>query len=260
MNIGSWYISVYTLRLGSSICLGSTWLWYTAPKYHIKRQLLATCCWVTGLSALVGGRIGYGLMHSAYFLQNPTQFILLHHTGGLHGASALLGGLAGLFIWQICTQMDNTDKITPYNGDTLTFNQYLTYFTPAFLCVIAGAWWACMEIGCACGRAIGLENPGMRWLLADGPDLYHTILPRFPVQLVGMIWALVIAGTSTIRSQHLHGDVPYLMLYCLGAAVLTLFRGDTVPTIGPVRIDTLENLGIAFVLGKIQLLLTKGEA
>jgi len=254
MSIGPWWIAVYTLRLGCGICLGLAWLWYAAPLFHIERGHLAKWCWILSLIALASGRVGYGLMHRAYFRQNPLHLFQLRRFGGIHGESALLGGLVGLGIWAACRQKRNAPgKTAPNTYDIQTFCHLLALCAPAILCVTAGAWWGCMQAGCAWGHAVELTDTRVQWLLVNGPDLYHTVHSRYPVQLVGAVWALVTAWAATIRTHQVYQGTLALMLYCIGAAALTFLRGDSIPTIGHVRVDTMENLGIAFFLGGIQL-------
>ena len=248
----------YTLRLGCSIVLSLIWLWFAAPLFHIERSYLIKLVWVLSILALVCGRLGYVLMHITYFSQNPLQLFQLHRTGGIHGESSLLGGLIGLGIWAAHRnrRLLAGEKV-PTTHDAQSFSQSFEYllalFTPAILCVAGGAWWACMQTGCAWGRAINLYDARFHWLLISGPDLYHTIRPRYPVQLLGIMWALVTATLSAIRSHHVYHGTLTLMLYCVGATVLTLLRGDSVPTVGQLRVDTIQNIGIAFTLGGIRL-------
>ena len=176
MNIGFGWIAGYAVRVGLGICLGLIWLWYAAPLFHIKRQYLAKWCWILALIALVTGRFGYGFMHKAYFLQNPLHLFQLHRYGGIHGESALLGALAGLCIWAKLWDKRKSHEKTEHSTYTAqSITQLLALFTPAILCVIAGAWWACIQTGCAWGMVVDQSNPPARWLLTNGPDLYHTI-------------------------------------------------------------------------------------
>ncbi len=160
----------------------------------------------------------------------------------------------GLGNWTASRQKRNAPgKTAPNTYDTQTFRHLLALCAPAILCVTAGAWWGCMQAGCAWGRAVKLTDTRVQWLLVNGPDLYHTIRPRYPVQLVGAVWALATAWAATFRPQQVYQGTLALMLYCMGAAALTFLRGDSVPTSGYVRVDTIENLSIAFFLGGIQL-------
>jgi prolipoprotein diacylglyceryltransferase len=248
----------YTIRLGCGVIVGLIWLWISAPKFHFDHKTLGKWCWILSALALVTGRIAYGFIHGDYFLQNPLQLMQLHRIGGIHGESALVGGLVGLGILVINSQKRNVIGATaPLTNDAQSLAHALPHafalFVPAVLCVAAGAWWGCMQAGCAWGREVTTPDALTRWLLIDGPDLYHIIRPRYPVQLAGTLWSIGLAVFGAVSLHHATHGTLILILYCLGAAILTLLRGDNVPAIGFLRVDTVENLGIAFIVSGLQL-------
>ena len=91
----------YSFRLGGGIGIGLIWLWFAAPQFHIKRSHLIKSVWVLSLFTLAAGRLGYVLMHIEYFCQNPVHLLQLHRVGGVHGESALIGGLIAIGIWTV---------------------------------------------------------------------------------------------------------------------------------------------------------------
>ena len=243
----------YALRLGSGIGISLIWLWFTAPLFRIKRTNLIKWILILSFVALAFGRLGYMLIHSAYFHQNPAHILQIRRVGGIHGESALLGGLVGLGIWAGYRHKTNTTNVYTHKTHgvqsfAISYNHLLTLFTPAILCVVAGAWWACMNVGCAWGRAVNTSSTQSPWFLIQGPDLYHTVKFRYPVQLLGALWALITAVFGAICSRKKYGGALILLLYCLGGSALTLLRGDAVSTIAQLRIDTIENIGIALML------------
>jgi prolipoprotein diacylglyceryltransferase len=220
-----------------------------SPMLDIERSLMIKWSWVSGLLAIILGRTGYALVHMDYFIQNPITFFQLHHTGGIHGESALLGGLLGLGFCACSKQKpDTAGNHTPSSLSTHAFLQLLALYSPAILFVAASAWWACMQLGCAWGYAIGLSGTKFPWLLIQGPDLYHRLQPRYPVQLIGLLLALTSAGCSVIHPRRIFPGTSALIFYCLGTAALTLLRGDVVPSVGKIRMDTLQNIVVAFIL------------
>jgi hypothetical protein len=189
------------------------------------------------------------LMHLDYFKQNPLVFLQLHRTGGIHGESALLGGLLGLGIWVNSKQKPYTAGNHISSSPRIhAFLHLLALYSPAILLLAASAWWACMQIGCAWGYAIDLSGTQFPWFHTQGSDLYHRILSRYPVQLMGLLLSLVTAGWSIIRLRQIYPGTLALIFYCLGAAALTLMRGDIVPSIGKIRMDTLQNIAVAFII------------
>ncbi|MDF1513202.1 MAG: prolipoprotein diacylglyceryl transferase [Anaerolineae bacterium] len=243
MTNGFWGLPGYTLRIGVGIVTGLLWLWFAASHDHFSHRQLAVLCWSIGLCALLCGRVGYILMNGEYFWQNPAHILQLHRIGGVNGESALLGGLIGLTIW---TLAENWRQ-----DSALDFDNALSLFTPAALFVIAGAWWACQHTGCSWGQAAPSDTR-WQWLRVTSPDLYRSILPRYPVQLMGGVWAMLLGVGSAIRWLHGKRASWGLVFYCLGAAAISQLRGDDVPTFGQLRIDTLGNMGIALAVSTWQ--------
>lgn len=256
LRLRSWTITGYTLKLGYGLVLGIVWLWVTAPRYHINRKTLTYLCWFLSLTALILGRLGYILINLEYFIQNPTDILKLHRIGGINGATALAGGLGGLGFWVLVLQQHNlfTDpmllKIPSYSR---IFLHLLAFVTPAVLMIAVGAWLACIEVGCAWGLRVNpfIFPQGLSFI--DCPDLFHTLYPRYPLQLMGGLLAGTMAVLAAVRPRHHSWSILLLMLYCIGASFLTLLRGDIVPTIGVLRVDTIMNVGIAVALGSLLL-------
>lgn len=192
-----------------------------------------------GLAAasLVVGRMGYLLEHPAYFRQNPQDMIRLTRVGGIHGMMALSGGLAYSAIWAW------------RSGRRLW--HHLAWLTPAALMVAAGAWWGCMATGCACGAPARLTGGPGDALLWEAPDLYHEVTLRYPVQALGMVWALLWAGVGIGLRQ----DAGFaLAAYAIGHCALAWLRGDPVPQPGGVRMDAWISGALALTLTLIGML------
>jgi prolipoprotein diacylglyceryltransferase len=246
----------YTLRLGSGIGVSLSWLWLAARKFHMERSNLIKWVWILSFVAIASGRLAYVFINAEYFRQNPLHIFKLRTIGGLHGESALLGGLLGLgflvllnkkTILEVAKELNN--RGTP--SHSLAFSLLLTLFTPAILSVVAGAWWSCIKVGCAFGRTVNVSNVRPQWFLIYGPDIYQTYQLRYPVQLLGLLWASITAVFSVIWSGHMYSGPLALLLYCLGGMLFSLLRGDITPSIGPIRIDTIECTVIAILMGWI---------
>jgi prolipoprotein diacylglyceryltransferase len=81
------------------------------------------------------------------------------------------------------------------------------------------------------------------FLAIDAPDWYGLTNPRWPTQLIGAAWALLIfLWLWFTRKKAWPAGTRYWLFiaaYSLGAFALGFTRGDDVPLIGGWRIDQL---------------------
>jgi len=237
---------VYTLRFTAGALVGLVWLWQRAPRVGLDRRTMRF--WVCGvvLAALIAGRVGYALGNTAYFTQHPALLLRLDRVGGLHGGGAMIGTLIAVGLWSIVSHQPVSILVS--------------FLSPAVLFVAAGAWWGCMDAGCAWGREIIPVTDGARWFTAPLPDVYQTMTPRYAVQPMGAVWALTLALLAAALGKH--GGLA-LALYWFGSAGLTWLRADPVPlliapTAANLRLDTVLDLALAVSITLIMLLKTKG--
>lgn len=229
MRIGLWWVSLYTLRIMGAVALAVAWLLW-------RNRRLAMPAFSLGLLgvavvALLLGRAGYILTHTAYFRQNPADMLNFRSSAGIHGFAALLGGLLGALLWSTIGNQP--------------FWTLITLLSPAALWIAAGAWWACEDVGCVWGRSVTNATGAQRLLVVPSPDLYRSVEPRIAVPALGMGWATataLLAGSSEKRG------VLALSLYLAGAAGLTLLRADPAPTFRSQRLDTLLHGGLAILM------------
>jgi hypothetical protein len=222
MQLGPWWVDIYTARLVGACTLAALWLGMSAPQQGIATPEFLIGIWTLALIGVVAGRAGYVWIHRDYFAQHPSDVVTLGSVGGLNGATAWGGGLLVAALW------------SRRRGRNL--KRLMSWLAPAFLLVAAGAWWGCMHTGCAWGREIRRPSPWLQWMVAESPDLMRSIRPRYTVRAVGLIAALLTAGGALALGK----DGAYaLVLYLIVEIGLTLLRGNPVPTIGSVRIDTL---------------------
>ncbi|MGC9396066.1 MAG: prolipoprotein diacylglyceryl transferase family protein [Anaerolineae bacterium] len=237
MRVGFWWISVYTLRVAAGTLVAGLWLWQRASRTGFDRRTLRFWIWGVALAALIAGRVGYTLGNTAYFTQHPVLLLRLDRVGGLHGGSAMIGALLAAGLWAAAKRHS---VITIVN-----------FLSPAVLFVAAGAWWGCVDAGCAWGREPLLAVGGTRWATALLPDIYQTTTLRYAVQPIGAVWALILALLAVALEKHRELA---LALYWLGAAGLTLLRADPVPKWGDVRLDTVLDLALAIGITILTLL------
>jgi prolipoprotein diacylglyceryltransferase len=239
MRVGLWWISVYTLKVTAGAFIAGLWLWLRAPRAGLDRRTMRF--WICGaaLAALIGGRVGYTLGNTAYFAQHPAMLIRLDRVGGLHGGGAMIGTLLIVGLWSARTRHP--------------VSMIVNFLSPAVLFVAAGAWWGCMDAGCAWGRET-LAADGAGWFTALLPDIYQTVTLRYAVQPIGAVWALALALLAVAWKKQ--GGLA-LALYWLGSAGLTLLRADSVPIVG-IRLDTVLDLILALLIMILTLHKAKG--
>ena len=226
----------YTLRVLFALLLGGGYLWLTANRQQFPRNQLAELLFCSLVGALVGGRIGYIAEHSTYFMENLVAALQPWRASGLQSSGAWVGGLAAVFFW---------GKLAGRSVVSTLF-----FLTPAVLLVAAGVWWGCAGALCAWGRVALTPPAWLQWAVVDAPDLYHTVLPRYAVQSLGVVWSLVLALGASVWTR---GRLFLLSLYMLGDALLAAFRADPVLLLGPFRLDMVLSLVMAISFLWVQL-------
>jgi phosphatidylglycerol:prolipoprotein diacylglycerol transferase len=183
-----------------------------------------------GIGALLAGRAVFIALNRSYFAENPAeawQFWL----GGLNYHGALLGGLAGLWLWARLTGRP--------------FNLYAGLFAPGLALLVTAGWAACAADGCAYGRP---APPG--FLAASLPDDLGVIAVRYQTQLAGATGSLVVFALAL---WCYHRARPILLFWAtlaglsLVRAVVALGRGDPAPVVAGLRLDLLIDLSLAVV-------------
>lgn len=228
MRIGPWWIHQYTLKVTSGVLVALFVLWWRAPRLGIARERLLKWVWILAIVAFFCGRVGYAFGNAVYFSDNPAALFRLRQVGGLHGSSALAGGLLVAWIWARLT--------------SVRFRTMLDFLVPAMLCIAAGAWWGCAGVGCAWGREVFVVSGWLRWFVAELPDIYRTIEPRYAVQIIGAVWALMLAVLAVALRE---SGAMVFGVYLLGTAGLTFLRADVVPQLGSLCSDLIMDLVLA---------------
>lgn len=222
MQLGPWWVDIYTARLVGACTLAVLWLGMRAPQQGIATPEFLIGIWALALMSVAAGRAGYVGIHRDYFAQHPSDVVTLGSVGGLNGAAAWGGGLLGAALW------------SGLRGHSL--KRLLSWLAPALLVTAAGAWWGCMHVGCAWGREALQPPQWLQWMVAESPDLMRSVRPRYTVRTVGLVAALLTAGGALAWGKD---GVYALALYLTVEIGLTLLRGNPAPTIASARIDTL---------------------
>jgi hypothetical protein len=93
-------------------------------------------------------------------------------------------------------------------------------------------------------------------VVVDRPDLYHTVLPRYPLADLAAAWALLCAGVAMIWRRHALLGVG---LYALGIAGLSTLRVDPGITFGSLRLEIILHLILFGSLLWLALMKTAGK-
>ncbi len=235
MRIGLWWVDTYTLRILVAGAVALAWLGWWSRRHAGHRLSTESLGWgIAGVTAvaLFAGRAGFILLNLDYFRQHPGAVLRLKQVAGIDDIGAMIGALAALGVW------------AARQGQGLTFYSLLSQLAPAGLWTAAGMWWARQGIGEAWGRVASSEG-SWTWLATQSPDLYHTVALRYAVQTLGMGWAALMALLAWLWGPN---GVLAIALYLAGAAALTLLRGDQVPLLWGIRVDTVLYAGLALAL------------
>ena len=225
VRLGPFTLHTYTLLIDLGIAAGLGWLYLRAPQGKSARWLDA------GLAATVGGFVGarllYALVNSGYYFAHLGEVLRIWE-GGLAWPGAALGGLAGLWLYGLNAR----EPMAPVL-DAIAL--------PVALLGLL-SWGGCLAGGCAYGRGV---TPGQLpvWMALNAPDLYGLVVPRFPTQVIGLVWSVMALGMVwAMRDRRwppaAHG-VYALSLVALGAFFLSFTRGDPMPLVNGFRLDVV---------------------
>jgi len=194
--------------------------------------------------ALLVGRVVFVWLNAAYFAENPAEAWQIQR-GGLNYHGALLGGLAGLWLWARLTRRP--------------FYRYAALLAPGLALLTAFGWAACGVAGCAYGLPAA---PGP--LAADLPDSLGVHALRYRTQPAGAFGALAVfvaalwAYGRTQPARLFWGTLAGLSLV---HAAVTLGRGDPAPLLFGLRLDLWVDvtLIVVAVVGIYKLRTTNDE-
>jgi len=172
--------------------------------------------------AFIGGRAGFVLINWAYYQERPSEVWQLWQ-GGLSFYGALVGGVLVLWLWG--------------RWQRRPFARYAHLFAPAVAVVNSFGWAACYLEGCAYG-AETVIGP----LAADLPDTFGVFALRYQTQLIGFLLSLPLVGLSLWLQRRWMDGRPFwatILGIALIQFLLTFLRGDVIPQLAGIRLDTI---------------------
>lgn len=177
--------------------------------------------------ALLVGRVAFVRLNAEYFAENPFEAWQVW-LGGLNYHAALLGGLAGLWLWVRLTRR----PFYPYAG----------LLAPGLALLSAFGWAACRFEGCAYGLSATLGP-----LAADLPDNFGVFAVRYRTQLFGFLGSLAVFALSLWAFRRAR---PALLFWGVMAGLalvrvaVAFGRGDPAPLVAGWRLDLLVDLSL----------------
>ena len=229
--LGPWQLPTFSLALALAILLAGAVALRQRPGPPLAALDACLLALALGLLAARGGHV---LLHLEHFARAPED-ILRWSSGGLEWHSGLAGALAGLWLgarWR-----------------RLAWPALLDALTPALALLCLGAWRGCMAAGCGYGREVDTLANHSPLLVAELPDVYGIVAPRYNTPLFGLllgISALLLAGLF-YRRRLLRGGRFWLLLATLAAGMLTIgfWRADPAPQWAGLRSDQWLDLAVA---------------
>ncbi len=183
----------------------------------IDAGLLVIAC------AMVGARAVFVGSHWTYYSQNITESLWFWQ-GGL----SWFGGAIGMFVGMLIFAGIKRKSLGEL-ADVLAIP----------LAIVATAsWLGCLLEGCAYGREISTSLT-----VLNAPDLFGQIAPRWPTQLVGVLYGafvILILLYSVNRLPRSGSSFLFSALLISGGLFgLSLTRGDPALYYGDLRMDTV---------------------
>jgi len=231
-RFGPFFLYSYTVVLALGILAGLGLAFYLGNRDSINSEIWISGLLLAVLAGLILGRVVFVLANASYYSENISEIPLIWR-GGLSYHGVLIAGLIFLAAW------------TRFKGRS--FGGIALLLAPSLALVSSFGWLACWLDGCAYGRQ---STAG--FLVADLPDSFGVFALRYSTQLLALVLCLLIFTlTLAIRQYRRIHWLPWLTLLLLSAGrlVVSLLRGDSVPILGSIRMDTIaEGLLIIFCL------------
>jgi phosphatidylglycerol---prolipoprotein diacylglyceryl transferase len=231
---GPFLIYSFTLVIWLGIALALALVAWRARQRPVPNWLDALL--FSGALALIGGRAAFVAAQWEYFGSHVPE-IFWFWRGGQSYHAVLLTGMAALWFWS--------------RRQGRSFGRYADLLAPSLVLLQAFGWGACWLDGCAYGRETTLSP-----LAAALPDQFGVFAVRYRTQAAGIVWSLAVLlivlwqdGRNQRGANPQHGRLFWLVLALLssGRLLITLGRGDLVPEVGTVRLDTWLDGSLAII-------------
>lgn len=188
------------------------------------------------LGAVAGARLGHVALNWDTFAAHTGEIVRLS-AGGLDWHGALFGGLLGLALvarWR-----------------RLPLSVLLDALTPVLPLIALGVWYGCWAAACGYGREVDTLANYPAYAVAELPDVYGIVAPRYSTQVfgLGLSLGLLVVAVALLASGRLAGRRFWGVLALLGAGLFAIgfYRGDASAFVGGLRFDQWLDLLVSIV-------------
>jgi phosphatidylglycerol:prolipoprotein diacylglycerol transferase len=233
-------ISTYAVCMALGLIAGTIVCLSEARRRHIRSSLALDAILAAVVAGVIAARLGYVLINWIYYQDHLAEIPRLW-LGGLNWQAGLVGGSIGAWL------------IARRQRSPLVMLDLLAIGAALAMCF---GWIGSYLSATAHGRELFPGQPFF-FLAIDAPDWYGLTNPRWPTQLIGATWGLMLFLLLwfTRKKAWPHGTRYWLFVaaYSSGAFALGFTRGDDVPRIGSWRIDQILD-ALLFSLALIALM------
>jgi phosphatidylglycerol---prolipoprotein diacylglyceryl transferase len=245
---GNLSIGSYAALLNLGLIAVVTIVWLDARRRDIRFEVLFDAMLAAIVFGVIGARLGYAAINAAYFKDHVGEIFRLWE-GGLFWPAGLIGGSLGAGLIARLHHDRSPARIL----------DRLAIVTPLGLAL---GWIGCFLSAAAYGREMFPGQP-LFFLAIDAPDLYGLTNPRWPSQLLGALWALLVfAGLWLTRDRTWSAGRHFWLFiaaYSLGSLLVGFTRADDMPIVSGWRLDQILD-GALTIAGVSGLLATRRGA
>ena len=232
-------ISTYAVCMVLGLIAGTLASLGEARRQHIESALVLDAILAAIVLGVIAARLGYVLINWAYYQDHAGEIVRLW-LGGLSWQAGLIGGSIGA--WLVARRHPPAMLVL----DLLAIGAALG---------VCFGWIGSYLSATAFGKEIFPGQPFF-FLAIDAPDGYGQTNPRWPTQLLGAAWALLVfLALWLTRKRVWRAGARYWLFiaaYSFGAFILGFTRGDDVLTVSGWRIDQILD-GLLFSTALIAL-------
>jgi phosphatidylglycerol:prolipoprotein diacylglycerol transferase len=224
LTIGSYAVCMVLGLIAGSIASLSE-----ARRRGIRSALMLDAILAAVAAGVIAARLGYVIINWSYY-QDYTAEIVRVWLGGLNWQAGFVGGSIGAWL------------IARRHSSPLLILDLLAIGMALGACF---GWIGSYLSATGFGREIFPGQPFF-FVAIDAPDWYGLSNPRWPTQLMGAAWALLLFLLLWLtRKKAWRAGVRYwsfLAAYSLGTFILGFTRGDDAPIVGGWRIDQILDM------------------
>ena len=209
-------ISTYAVCMVLGLIAGTIVSLSEARQRHIRSAFVLDAILAAIVMGVIAARLGYVLINWIYYQDHIAEIPRLW-VGGLNWQAGLMGGSIGAWL------------IAQRHSSPMIILDLLAIGTALGVCF---GWIGSYLSAIAYGKELFPGQPFF-FLAIDAPDWYGLTNPRWPTQLIGAVWALILFLVLWFTRKKAWQDGTrywlFVAIYSLGAFLLGFTRGDDYP-------------------------------